>query len=78
MQLFVVCPDGKIRIVNRAPSDDAGEIITELAERLGGESSRYFLLYGGKPIRCGHSIEFYSIPKDATLQLYVRWRDPKT
>ena len=70
MQIFVKMPDGKHVTLEVEPTDRIEDVKAQILDKEGTLPVYYQLLYAGKCLEDGNTLQDYSVQKDATLYLY--------
>ena len=70
MQIFVKMPDGKHVTLEVEPTDRIEDVKAKILDKEGTLPVYYQLIYAGKCLEDGNTLQDYSVPKDATLYLY--------
>lgn len=70
MQIFVKMPDGKHVTLEVEPTDRIEDVKAKILDKEGTLPVYYQLIYAGKCLEDGNTLQDYSVQKDATLYLY--------
>ncbi len=70
MQIFVKMPDGRHVTLEVEPTDRIEDVKAKILDKEGTLPVCYQLLYAGKCLEDGNTLQDYSVQKDATLYLY--------
>ena len=70
MQIFVKMPDGKHVTLEVEPTDRIEDVKAKILDKEGTLPVYYQLIYAGKCLEDGNTLQDYSVKKDATLYLY--------
>ena len=70
MQIFVKMPDGKHVTLEVEPTDRIEDVKAQILDKEGTLPVYYQLIYEGKCLEDGNTLQDYSVQKDATLYLY--------
>lgn len=70
MQIFVKMPDGKHVTLEVEPTDRIEDVKAQILDKEGTLPVYYQLIYAGKCLEDGNTLQDYSVQKDATLYLY--------
>ena len=70
MQIFVKMPDGRHVTLEVEPTDRIEDVKAQILDKEGTLPVYYQLLYAGKCLEDGNTLQDYSVQKDATLYLY--------
>lgn len=75
MQIFVKPPVGKHFILEVEPTDRIEDVKTKIQDAVGIPPDQQNLMFAGKMLEEGKTLQDYSIQKDATLHLILRERE---
>ena len=70
MQIFVKMPDGRHVTLEVEPTDRIEDVKAQILDKEGTLPVYYQLIYAGKCLEDGNTLQDYSVQKDATLYLY--------
>ena len=70
MQIFVKMPTGKHITLEVEPTDRIEDVKVKIQDKEGTLPEHYQLIYAGKCLEDGNTLQDYSVQKDATLYLY--------
>lgn len=70
MQIFVKMPDGRHVTLEVEPTDRIEDVKAKILDKEGTLPVYYQLIYAGKCLEDGNTLQDYSVQKDATLYLY--------
>lgn len=70
MQIFVKMPDGRHITLEVEPTDRIEDVKAKILDKEGTLPVYYQLIYAGKCLEDGNTLQDYSVQKDATLYLY--------
>lgn len=70
MQIFVKMPDGKHVTLEVEPTDRIEDVKAQILDKEGTLPVYYQLIYGGKCLEDGNTLQDYSVQKDDMLYLY--------
>lgn len=70
MQIFVKMPDGKHVTLEVEPTDRIEDVKAQILDKEGTLPVYYQLIYAGKCLEDGNTLQDYAVQKDATLYLY--------
>ena len=70
MQIFVKMPDGKHVTLEVEPTDRIEDVKAKILDKEGTLPVYYQLIYAGKCLEDGNTLQDYSVKKDDTLYLY--------
>ena len=70
MQIFVKMPDGKHVTLEVEPTDRIEDVKAKILDKEGTLPVYYQLIYAGKCLEDGNTLQDYSVQKDVTLYLY--------
>ena len=70
MQIFVKMPDGRHITLEVEPTDRIEDVKAKILDKEGTLPVYYQLIYAGKCLENGNTLQDYSVQKDATLYLY--------
>ena len=70
MQIFVKMPTGKHITLEVEPTDRIEDVKVKIQDKEGILPEHYQLIYAGKCLEDGNTLQDYSVQKDATLYLY--------
>lgn len=70
MQIFVKLPDGRHVTLEVEPTDRIEDVKAKILDKGGTLPVYYQLIYAGKCLEDGNTLQDYSVQKDATLYLY--------
>ena len=70
MQIFVKMPDGRHVTLEVKPTDRIEDVKAQILDKEGTLPVYYQLIYAGKCLEDGNTLQDYSVQKDATLYLY--------
>ena len=73
-QVFVLTPTHKTRVIHDLSSETAvDELFQLIAAKIDREQNSFWLLYGGRILVSGNSLQAYNIQNLSTIVLYDRF-----
>ncbi|KAL0885619.1 hypothetical protein Bca101_009602 [Brassica carinata] len=73
MQIFVRTPNGKTITLEVDSLDMVEDVKTKIQAKEGIPPNLQRIVYAGKPFEDGHTLAYYDMQKEATLDLHLRW-----
>lgn len=71
MQIFVKTPTGKHIILEVDRTDTIDDVKAKIEEEVGTPAEQQTLIFAGKTLEDGHTLQDYNIQEDSTLHMLI-------
>jgi ubiquitin len=75
MQIFISTLSDAPLTLEVKPTDRIADVKAKIHDKWGTPHDQQRLVFAGKPLEDGNTLQYYSIPKDATVHFMLRLRD---